>query len=155
MRCFENGVPARTTCSDLVSTSVSSPLGAFALLPLDLRRQIFSLVFQDTGFSVEDNSEINNLIHTRCPSLELFHQLRQENFTTGFENGTFVFRLPAVLRCFLGTDQETSELLFKGQTDRPLWLQHLRVILLWPLENVELTTDEIRGASGPSIDPLC
>lgn len=85
--------------------------------------------------------------------MKLSHQLRRENFTTWFENGTPIFRLPAVPRCFLGTDQETSELLFKGQTDRPLRLQHLRVILLCPLENVQLTTDEIRGTGGPSIDP--
>ena len=62
--------------------NISSPLGAFALLPLELRRQIFSLVFQDTGFSVEVNPETNNLIHTRCPSLELSYQLRRENLTT-------------------------------------------------------------------------
>ena len=58
---------------------------------------------------VEVKPETNNLIHAPSPSLELSHQLRREIFTTWFENGTFIFRLPAVLRCFLGTDQETSE----------------------------------------------
>jgi hypothetical protein len=62
--------------------NIPSPLGAFARLPLELCRQTSSLVFQDTGFSVEVKPETNNLIHARSPSLELSHQLRREIFTT-------------------------------------------------------------------------
>ncbi len=126
-------------------------LGRFGSLPVKIRRHIFDLVVQEK-FAIKINSKTNTLTHTRCPSLELSRALRREVLRSWFEHGIFVFDDPSALERFLGSDAEPFEHVFEGQLDRPRRLKHLSIILLRPLEHINLTEHETIFFDGPNHD---